>query len=217
MKLQLAYDLGTYQGLIEFIDQIDEQIDIIEIGTPLILREGISKLERVKNKFPEKTIFADLKIMDAGKLEAEIGFQAGADMVSVLGLASSKTVSGAKKSATKFGGKIMIDMINHHDPANQWFEYKQMGMDFVCLHTAHDDAISGVDSFEKYKMFHKIHDGNNLSLAGGVNPEKILKIKSFQPEIIVVGSYITASKNPKKSLGEIRRIMNEITIHKDFN
>ena len=62
--------------------------------------------------------------MDAGKLEAEIGFDAGADVVSVLGLASNETILGAKESAIKYKGKILIDMINHHDPINKWFEYK---------------------------------------------------------------------------------------------
>mgnify|MGYP006242288683 FL=1 len=96
MKLQLAYDLGTYEELYPFMEEIEEAVDIIEIGTPVILREGVSQIENVKKRFPEKLIFADLKIMDAGKLEADIGFQAGADMVSVLGLASKKTIEAAK-------------------------------------------------------------------------------------------------------------------------
>ena len=64
MKLQLAYDLGTYEELYPFMEEIEEAVDIIEIGTPVILREGVSQIENVKRRFPDKLIFADLKIMD---------------------------------------------------------------------------------------------------------------------------------------------------------
>ena len=51
--------------------------------------------------------------MDAGKLEADIGFHAGADMVSVLGLASKKTIEAAKNSAIQWNRKIMILSLIH--------------------------------------------------------------------------------------------------------
>ena len=65
--------------------------------------------------------------MDAGKLEADIGFQAGADMVSVLGLASKKTIEAAKNSAIQWNRKIMIDMINLEDPIRKWADFMKWG------------------------------------------------------------------------------------------
>ena len=38
MKLQLAYDLGTYEELYPFMEEIEEAVDIIEIGTPVIYK-----------------------------------------------------------------------------------------------------------------------------------------------------------------------------------
>ncbi len=212
MKLQLAYDLGTYEELYPFMEEIEEAIDIIEIGTPVILREGVSQIENVKKKFPEKLIFADLKIMDAGKLEADIGFQAGADMVSVLGLASKKTIEAAKNSAIQWNRKIMIDMINLQDPIRKWGDFMVMGMDYGCLHTAHDDVTDGENSLETVEKFHEAHGGQQISVAGGIDPEKIRNMKSCQPEILVVGSYITNAVDPSKALKNIRQVMNEISV-----
>ena len=48
MKLQLAYDVGTYHDLVILIKKIQDLIDIIEIGTPLILREGLEKTSYIK-------------------------------------------------------------------------------------------------------------------------------------------------------------------------
>ena len=212
MKLQLAYDLGTYEELYAFIEEIEESIDIIEIGTPIILREGVSQIENVKRRFPDKLIFADLKIMDAGKLEADIGFQAGADMVSVLGLASKKTIEAAKKSAIQWNRKIMIDMINLQDPIMKWTDFMKMGMDYGCLHTAHDDVTDGENSLEMVKKFYETHGGQHISIAGGIDPEKIRNLKSCQPEILVVGSYITNALDPSKAVKTILQVMNEISV-----
>ena len=203
MKLQLAYDLGTYEELYPFMEEIEEAVDIIEIGTPVILREGVSQIENVKKRFPDKLIFADLKIMDAGKLEADIGFQAGADMVSVLGLASKKTIEAAK---------IMIDMINLQDPIRKWGDFMVMGMDYGCLHTAHDDVTDGENSLEIVEKFHEAHGGQQISVAGGIDPEKLKNLKSCQPEILVVGSYITTAVDPSKAVKTIRQVMNEISV-----
>ncbi|MEC8185821.1 MAG: 3-hexulose-6-phosphate synthase [SAR324 cluster bacterium] len=212
MKLQLAYDLGTYEELYPFMEEIEEAIDIIEIGTPVILREGVSQIENIKKRFPDKLIFADLKIMDAGKLEADIGFQAGADMVSVLGLASKKTIEAAKNSAILWNRKIMIDMINLEEPIMKWADFMEMGMDYGCLHTAHDDVTDGKNTLETVEKFHEAHGGQQISVAGGIDPEKIRNLKSCQPEILVVGSYITTAADPRKAVKTIRQVMNEISI-----
>ena len=212
MKLQLAYDLGTYEELYPFMEEIEEAIDIIEIGTPVILREGVSQIENIKKRFPDKLIFADLKIMDAGKLEADIGFQAGADMVSVLGLASKKTIEAAKNSAILWNRKIMIDMINLEEPIMKWADFMEMGMDYGCLHTAHDDVTDGKNTLETVEKFHEAHGGQQISVAGGIDPEKIRNLKSCQPEILVVGSYITTAADPSKAVKTIRQVMNEISV-----
>ena len=212
MKLQLAYDLGTYEEFCPFMEEIEEAVDIIEIGTPLILREGVLQIENLKKRFPDKLIFADLKIMDAGKLEADIGFQVGADMVSVLGLASKKTIEAAKNSAIQWNRKIMIDMINLEDPIRKWAGFMEMGMDYGCLHTANDDVSDGENSLEMVEKVHEAHGGQQISVAGGIDPEKIRNQRSCQPEILVVGGYITTAVDPSKALKPIRQVMDEISV-----
>ncbi len=208
MKLQLAYDLGSFQDLILLLEQVEALIDIIEIGTPLIVKEGVKEIENLKKTFPKKTILADMKIMDAGELEAKIGFDVGADIVTCLGLASSATIAGAKKVASRNNGKIMVDMINHYNPISKWPELLEMGIDYVCLHTAHDDAVTGDNSIEILEQFYKIYGGNNLAVAGGVKPDLIQGMSRFQPEIVVVGSYITDSAQPREAVENVRRVMN---------
>jgi len=207
MKLQVAFDLQSSDEVLNFLEKNGDLIDIVEIGTPLIMEEGLKSVLKIKKKFPKQTVLADLKIMDAGLLEAQIGFDAGADIVTVLGLASKKTLSSVKQAAVKNRRKVMVDMINHPYPEKKWKELMKFGMDLCCLHTANDDTQDGKTPLNELERFYNLHGGNNIAVAGGINPDMIRKIKSFHPEIIIVGGYIANSRNHRDALVELHQTM----------
>ena len=207
MKLQVAFDLQSSDEVLNFLEKNGDLIDIVEIGTPLIIEEGLKSVLKIKKKFPKQTVLADLKIMDAGLLEAQIGFDAGADIVTVLGLASNKTLSSVKQTAVKNRRKVMVDMINHPYPEKKWNELRNMEMDLCCLHTANDDTQDGKTPLNDLERFYNSHGGKNIAVAGGLNPDKILKINSFHPEIVIVGGYIANSRNHRDALAEIHQAM----------
>ena len=207
MKLQVAFDLQSSDEILNFLQKNGDLIDIIEIGTPLIIKEGVKSVLKIKKKFPKQTVLADLKIMDAGLLEAQIGFDAGADIVTVLGLASTKTLNSVKETAVKNSKEVMVDMINHPCPENKWNELKNMEMGLCCLHTANDDSKDGETPLNDLERFYNLHGGKNIAVAGGINPDMIRKINSFHPEIVIVGGYIANSGNQRDALEEIRQAM----------
>ena len=207
MKLQVAFDLQSSDEILNFLEKNGDLIDIIEIGTPLIIKEGLKSVLKIKKKFPKQTVLADLKIMDAGLLEAQIGFDAGADIVTVLGLASTKTLNGVKQAAVKNEKEVMVDMINHPCPENKWNELKNMEMGLCCLHTANDDTKDGETPLNDLERFYNLHGGKNIAVAGGINPDMIRKINSFHPEIVIVGGYIANSRNQRDALVEIHQAM----------
>ena len=207
MKLQVAFDLQSSDEILNFLEKNGDLIDIIEIGTPLIIKEGLKSVLKIKKKFPKQTVLADLKIMDAGLLEAQIGFDAGADIVTVLGLASTKTLNGVKQAVVKNEKEVMVDMINHPCPENKWNELKNMEMGVCCLHTANDDTEDGETPLNDLERFYNLHGGKNIAVAGGINPDMIRKINSFHPEIVIVGGYIANSRNQRDALEEIRQAM----------
>jgi len=207
MKLQVAFDLQSSDEILNFMEKNGDLIDIIEIGTPLIIKEGLKSVLKIKKKFPKQTVLADLKIMDAGLLEAQIGFEAGADIVTVLGLASTKTLNGVKQAAVKNEKEVMVDMINHPCPENKWNELKNMEMGLCCLHTANDDSQDGETPLNDLERFYNFHGGENIAVAGGINPDMIRKINSFHPEIVIVGGYIANSRNQRDALEEIHQAM----------
>lgn len=72
------------------------------MGTPLILGEGLHAVRALHERFPDHPIIADLKTMDAGFLEAEMMYRAGATFVVVMARQrrspnSSLTISPARR------------------------------------------------------------------------------------------------------------------------
>ncbi|RNL60990.1 orotidine 5'-phosphate decarboxylase / HUMPS family protein, partial [Arthrobacter oryzae] len=111
MKLQVAMDVLTVEDALELAAKVAEFVDIIELGTPLIKAAGLSAVTAVKAAHPGKIVFADMKTMDAGELEADIAFKAGADLVTVLGTADDSTIAGAVKAAQAHNKGIVVDLI----------------------------------------------------------------------------------------------------------
>ena len=99
MKLQLALDDISLADGLKLVEQVRNYVDIIEIGSPFIIDEGMHAVRAFRKAFPEKEILADTKIMDAGEYEAELTYLAGADYCTVLGVTDTKTIRGCLKAA----------------------------------------------------------------------------------------------------------------------
>ena len=139
-KLQLALD-GELATALEILQAVHPFIDIAEIGTPLVFREGMRAVRQIRSTYPDLCLIADLKIMDAGEAEADIALSAGADRATVMAVASNATIQGALRSARFHQGQIMIDMMQVEKPLDRAVELMQLGCELLCLHTAHDFAI----------------------------------------------------------------------------
>ena len=83
-KFQVALDLFTIEDAMRILEQVGEYVDIIEVGTPLMVAEGARAVRTIKDAYPTKTVFADIKVMDGGGEVPKSCIQAGCDMFSVL-------------------------------------------------------------------------------------------------------------------------------------
>ena len=148
MELQLALDLVNIPEAIELVKEVEEHIDIVEIGTPVVINEGLHAVKAVKEAFPNLKVLADLKIMDAAGYEVMKASEAGADIITILGAAEDMSIKGAVEEAKKQGKKILVDMIAVKDLAGRAKEVDAMGVDYICVHTGYDLQAVGKNSFE---------------------------------------------------------------------
>src|SRR5690625_4007814 len=128
MKLQLALDELKLDEALEFMEQVKDNIDIVEIGTPFVIAEGMRGVRKFKEQFPDKEILADAKIMDGGYFESELAFNAGAEYVTVLGVTDVLTVKACLKAANDYNKQLVVDMICVEDLPNKIIEMEGLGV-----------------------------------------------------------------------------------------
>jgi len=207
MKLQLAIDLLDVQAVKTLLAEVIDLIDIVEIGTPLILQEGMKFVREIRRSYPTATILADLKIADAGELEAQIGFDAGADIVTVLGLAHDVTIQGAIHAARNCGKQIMVDLIAVSDVRKRVGELEILGVDHICVHTAFDVQSHGQSPLEELRLVEMVRKEAQIAVAGGIKPDTLRKALAYHPDIVVVGSFITGHADKRKATLEIKQLL----------
>ena len=66
MKLQLTLDSPSVEDCLDLVLATRDSVDIIEVGYPLLVEEGLSLVRHVKHAFPDKTVLADAKIFHSG-------------------------------------------------------------------------------------------------------------------------------------------------------
>ena len=112
VRVQVSLDLPDLQTALATAEvAVRAGVDWLEAGTPLILAEGLHAVRALHERFPHHPVIADLKTMDAGFLEAEMMFRAGATFVVVMAVAHEHTVREAVRAARQYGGLVMADVI----------------------------------------------------------------------------------------------------------
>ena len=178
-------------------------VDWLEAGTPLIKSEGLEAVRQLRHLFPQTTIVADMKIMDAGRTEVETAAKAGANIVDVLGASSDATIRECIQAGKNYGAKIVVDMIAVKDPVARAKFVEDLGADYVTIHCAIDEQMEGKDPFVTLREV-----SQSLSIpvgvAGGINSETAARAVESGAEIVVVGGAISKALEPEQATREIR-------------
>lgn len=208
MKLQLALDTVGLKEALSLLGEVSSFIDIVEVGTPFIIRDGISAVTEIKKTLPSMEVLADLKIMDAGEFEADLGFKGGADIVTVLAVADDATIRGVISSARKWKKRVMVDMIGVANLTERAEEIDVLGADYLCVHTAFDLQATGRNPLEDLRKVKKVIRKTAIAVAGGIRLETLGETVREKPEVIIVGAGITARDDRRETAAAMKRIMN---------
>lgn len=209
MELQLALDLVNIPEAIELVKEVEEHIDIVEIGTPVVINEGLHAVKAVKKAFPTLKVLADLKIMDAAGYEVMKASEAGADIVTILGTAEDMSIKGAVEEAKKQGKKILVDMIAVKDLAARAKEVDAMGVDYICVHTGYDLQAVGKNSFEDLQTIKGVVKNAKTAIAGGIKLDTLPEVIKVQPDLVIVGGGITGQADKKAAAAKMQQMINQ--------
>ena len=199
MKLQIAVDVADTKRILEIADQVYDIIDIYEVGTPVIMNEGMRPIRALKEKYPDLCVLADTKIMDGGALECEDVCEAGADIVTVLALSDNATILEVVETAHRYGRKVLADLICVKDIADRAKELVDMGIDYIGVHTGVDMQKAGRTPLKDLEELVQAVESSKSAVAGGVKLDTIDAYAALDPEIIIAGGALYNAENIRRA------------------
>lgn len=204
-QVQVALDLVDIDSALSIASAATSAgIKWVEAGTPLIKSQGSKVITVLKQRFSESTVVADMKTLDAGAMEANIAFDAGADVMSVSGLAHEQTIRDAVSTGKRYSRRVMADLLMSTNYVKRAKLLERLGVDIVCAHTGIDaqkvrGGVRAARSLRTLVRAVKIP----VAAAGGVNPALAGKLVNSGVKLVIVGGWITQSKDPLKASNEI--------------
>jgi 3-hexulose-6-phosphate synthase/6-phospho-3-hexuloisomerase len=203
--LQVALDLLTLDRALKIAEEAAEGgADYLEAGTPLIKSEGMEAVRALRARFPDHVIVADLKTLDAGRIEMEAAAKAGADIAVVMAVASEATIAECVRAGANYGIEVAVDLLGAANPAQDARRCEQLGVHHVGVHLSIDDQMLGADPLSVLREVRKAVS-IPVAVAGGINSESAGEIVEAGADIIIVGGAVTKSGDAAEAVRRIKK------------
>ena len=204
MELQLAIDLLNKEDAAELANKVKDHVDIVEIGTPIVINEGLPAVQHLNDNVDGVKVLADLKIMDAADYEVSQAVKFGADIVTILGVAEDASIKAAVDEAHKHGKQLLVDMIAVQD-------LDDLDADYIAVHTGYDLQAEGQSPLESLRKVKSVISNSKVAVAGGIKPDTIKDIVAESPDLIIVGGGIANADDPLEAAKQCRDIVDAYT------
>src|SRR5215218_6463261 len=137
--IQIALDFPTIEQAIASARLgVEAGVDILEVGTPLIVAQGANTIGQLKRAFPNYPVLADYKTMDSGGKNTVLTHQQGGQYMTVCGNAPDETVKAAVAASKETGVKVVVDLIGCKDVTARATLCERWGVDMLYLHYGAD-------------------------------------------------------------------------------
>lgn len=209
MKLQLALDRPDLAHALEVVAQVAPYIDLIEAGTPLLIREGIRAVRELRRRYRGRAIVADIKVIDAGEPIAELAFAAGANVVTVLGGASDEVIERVVKSARRYEGAVMADSLSVVNLPERTLQLRELGVSSICINRRGFIKKAKSSPEENLKRLISLISGIELPvyLAGGIDLSELPTLCEAPLAGVIVGAAIAEASSPASVARQMRRML----------
>jgi 3-hexulose-6-phosphate synthase/6-phospho-3-hexuloisomerase len=195
-------------------------VDWLEVGTPLVIAEGMRAVRELRARFPQTPIVADLKITDGGWLEAEMAIKAGANMIVVMGQAHDETIELVAKAGRDLGAKTMGDNMNMPDPVTGAKKLEDLGCDYVIHHIGYDMRTvrrqRGLSAPTPLDRLKEVVEAVSVPVqaVGGLTIQQAIDTPSYGAPLVVIGAPLAIDAHAFKSAtGDLESTLRLICEH----
>lgn len=222
MKLQITLDTYSVEEGIALLRDVAESIDVVEVGTPLLLDEGMVAVEEVKQAFPTLEVLADTKIWHNGARIARSAFEHGADMVTVLAGATDHEIESVVSVAASYEGSVAADMSGVGGLVQRSAELEDLGVRYMMVPSGlrrHEDerdadvfhrntrAMGGMPLALVRNVARGLANSAEVAVVDNITLDNLDQVLATKPGILLVGRAILAAEDPAGAAAEFKRRM----------
>jgi bifunctional enzyme Fae/Hps len=207
--LQIALDIPDIEKTLKVVKELPQSDRIIlEAGTPLIKKYGVSVIREIRKEIKDIFIVADLKTLDVGQVEVDLAYEETADAVVVSGLASKETINKFIYEAKRLGIYSVVDMMGVPNPLKLLKELEEIP-EVVILHRGIDEEKTSESRWELIKEIKQTFKDQKIlvGVAGGIDPSTTSIALKSGADILIVGRYITQAKDVKRAAREFLNLL----------
>lgn len=223
--VQISLDLTNIEEALETAHlALSAGVDWLEVGTPLVLAEGLHGVRRLRQEFPGIPLVVDLKTMDGGYLEAEMMAKAGATHVVVMARAHPETIKCVIQAGRDFGVKVMGDNLACANMIDGAKMLEDLGCDYIIHHIGYDERRGLVAQGQRcpspLDQLADIVNAVNIPVqaVGGLSIEQAISCPKFGAPLVVLGAPLTIDAESFKTSdnSDLTEVLKKIcnSIHK---
>lgn len=210
MKLQLALDRPDLAHALEIVGHVAPYVDLIEAGTPLLIREGIRAVRELRRRYRGRAIVADIKVIDAGEPIAELAFAAGANVVTVLGCASDDVIERVVRSARRYEGTVMADSLSVVNIPERAKQLRDIGVNSICINRRGFKRPKGSAEDSLKRLLNLIPEIElPVYLAGGIDLVELALLSDAPLAGVIVGAAIAEASSPANVARQMRKLLDQ--------
>ncbi len=208
--LQIALDNVSFEDAFRVLGNgLDDVVDIIEVGTLLLLSEGLRAVDILRTIYPHKLLVADFKCI-APHFGSEV-LKRNPDFVTVLSCAEGQVPKLIQEEALSRGKGQQVQIELYGDDWN-WDNvaaWQQMGIQHIIF--SRPRSRKGSWGLEDANDIGKLCDmGMQVTATGGVTYEDLDVLKGLPIFAIICGRSVRNAENPAAEAKRIKEKINQL-------
>ena len=191
-KLQIALDSNSLEDAFTTLSSgLDQIVDIIEVGTYLIMMDGIRAVSILRSAYPGKIIAADAMVI--APQFGEKMLEQGPDFVTINSTAEDDCITKVMAAAEKSGLKCQIQLYGENWTHKDLIRFRNLGIEYII----YDRYGSGPWGDRELKILNALYaEGFFVTAAGGITYEDLDVLSSVPLYAIICGKSVRNAADP---------------------
>ncbi len=201
--IQLALDFATIEEALAVAQLgVEAGVDWLEIGTPLIVSQGLSPIGAMVRTFPKFPVLADYKTMDSGGKNVHRTKAQGGHIMTVCANAPDETVQAAVAASKETGVLVVADTIGVKQQAARARQCAEWGVHMIYLHYGADQRNAD-GSQDSVQWLEEVLKAVDIPVGVGTfGVEDAVRAAAQGADLIAIGHPVISGPNAAQDLKE---------------